>query len=165
MILVCYDGSENAASAVRRAAALFPGARVTVLSVWERYLDLMARSGYGLALTATTDTTNFDDELRAEAEGMAKRGAALATEAGLHASPRAAERTYTTTDTILDVAAETEAEAIVVGSRGRGGLRSVLLGSVSHSLLQHASLPVVVVPSDEVAQEREHERARHHERA
>jgi nucleotide-binding universal stress UspA family protein len=34
---------------------------------------------------------------------------------------------------------------IVIGSRGRGGLRRALLGSVSDSVIRHAHCPVLVI--------------------
>jgi nucleotide-binding universal stress UspA family protein len=46
---------------------------------------------------------------------------------------------------LLEIAGEEDAELIVVGSRGRGALRSAVLGSVSRSLAQQAPSPVVVV--------------------
>jgi nucleotide-binding universal stress UspA family protein len=39
-----------------------------------------------------------------------------------------------------------DADLLVVGTRGRGAMRSVLLGSVAHEMLAVASCPVVVVP-------------------
>jgi len=38
-----------------------------------------------------------------------------------------------------------DADMIVLGSRGRGGFTSLLLGSTSHQVLHHATCPVVVI--------------------
>ena len=51
--------------------------------------------------------------------------------------------------TILETADSMDAAVIVVGSRGLSGLRSSLLGSVSHALVNRARRPVLVFPPDD----------------
>jgi nucleotide-binding universal stress UspA family protein len=48
-----------------------------------------------------------------------------------------------------------------MGSRGLTGIKSRLLGSVSHAVVQHADRTVIIVPSPDVAGARERERAAH----
>ncbi len=49
------------------------------------------------------------------------------------------------TDPVAELVRESDGAALVVGSRGRGALRSALFGSVARSLLRQAHCPVVVV--------------------
>ena len=49
-------------------------------------------------------------------------------------------------EAIRKAADHADAELVVVGSRGRGGLRSAVLGSVSHDLAARGRRPLVVVP-------------------
>jgi nucleotide-binding universal stress UspA family protein len=49
--------------------------------------------------------------------------------------------------TIVEIADEYEAAVIVLGSQGRSTRKSILLGSVSHEVVQHSSRPVLVVHS------------------
>ena len=47
---------------------------------------------------------------------------------------------------LAQVAADCDAELIVVGSRGRGAWRSAVLGSVSSDVARLAPCPVMIVP-------------------
>lgn len=50
---------------------------------------------------------------------------------------------------IVDIAERHGCDLIVMGARGTGALRSVLLGSVSNEVLRTARVPVMIVKADE----------------
>lgn len=152
MILIAYDGSDDATAAIEQAGKLFPGESAIVLTAWQRFVATLA--GVGAGMGVLVDYTEIDNDMEERAEATAKDGVRFANEAGLQAEPRTAVVVYTTADTVLAEAAAVEASAIVCGSRGHSALKSLLLGSVSHNILQHADIPVVVVPSPTVAKAR-----------
>jgi len=158
VILICYDGSADAQSAIDRAGELFAEQPATVLTVWEPFIAMMMRSGAVIGLLAQTVK---GDEIDAASEQAARERAERARRAGMNPQPRTVARgAGTIAETILSVADEVEAAVIVLGTRGLTGLKSLWLGSVSHAVLQHADRAVIVVPSPGIAAERAARRRR-----
>lgn len=158
MILICYDGSADAKAAIEEAARLFPQRQATVLTVWEPFAEVIARTTIGFGLVPSVpDAAEVDEASKHAAQETAAEGAKLAGEHGLTADSRSSPQWGTTARAILSAANELGAEAIVMGSRGLTGLKSLLLGSVSHELVQRADRTVVVVPSPNVAASRARE--------
>lgn len=163
MILICYDGSEDARAAVQQAARLFPDQPATVLTIWEPFVQVAARSTVGFGLVPSVpDPDEIDTASKKAAEEAASDGAEFARTLGIDAQWRSRSQETTTARAILAEGDDLGVDAIVMGSRGLTGLKSLLLGSVSHETLQHADRTVVVVPSPKVAASRERQ-ARDHE--
>ncbi|HTP18757.1 MAG TPA: universal stress protein [Solirubrobacteraceae bacterium] len=155
MILICYDGSPDSRAAVERAAELFGEEPATVLTVWEPFVQMAARTSLGIGLVPfTPDPEEIDEASAKAAEETAAEGAELARGLGMTAQPKSVSESNTTSRTILSEADAIDAAAIVMGSRGLTGVKSLLLGSVSHEVVQHADRAVVVVPSPEIAASR-----------
>jgi nucleotide-binding universal stress UspA family protein len=56
---------------------------------------------------------------------------------------------------IVELAEKLGAGLVVMGSRGRGGIRRALMGSVSDSVVRHAHCPVLVVRTENSEREEE----------
>jgi nucleotide-binding universal stress UspA family protein len=155
-LLIAYDGSDLAKAAVRQAAELFPDRAAVVVTVWEPGLGTMMVSNPGFDAGATLAPA-FDPTVVSEIEHaeehhaalVAREGAQLASSLGLDAEPHAIPDEVHVADTIVALAAEQDAAAVVIGSRGASGLRSHLRGDTSRHILARCTRPVVVVRSDE----------------
>lgn len=155
MILICYDGSDDAKAAIEHAAELAPGNTATVLVVWEAFSEIASAGRSRFTPLATiTNLEETDEKLRAAGQELAEEGAEIARAAGLDAKPATIKQKTSVANAIVASAAELGANAIVMGSRGIGGLSSIVLGSVSQRVLQHADRPVLVIPSAAVAARR-----------
>lgn len=143
-LLIAYDGSHDAKAAVALAGHLFDGSTAVVLTVWEGFSEVVSRSGAGRS--SAFDFEQIEADCEQWAQRQAVEGAGHARAAGLQAETRVAKQSGSTADTILQEAATAGAELIVIGTRGLGTVKSLLLGSVSRALLQHADLPVLVAP-------------------
>jgi len=157
MILLCYDGSEDAQAAVELTVSLFAGQPITVVAVWEPYTEIISHEGWGFGFgyaPPPADVERIDDSVRSHASGAVDDAVRRLTEKGLDATGRVESARGSIASTILAVGDELDADAIVIGTRGHSGIKSLLLGSVSHGVVQHADRPVLVVPSAPVAAER-----------
>jgi len=159
--LLCYDGSEPARRAIEHAARVLGPGPATVLTVWETvgsaFLRHRPRTALGRELTAISADVvgELDSGTARSAEATAQEGTEIAVAAGFEATTplarraigRAAEREDATVwQAILHAAEEQDARVVVLGARGRSGVRSLLMGSVSNGVLHHAQRAVLVVP-------------------
>lgn len=163
MILICYDGSADAQAATERAGLLMGGSDATVLVIWETILETMTRHGslgMGLGMVGPYGDDGADAAIKQAASDTAADGVQRAAAAGLIAQPRIVNRDDDVAAVILAVAADVDADVIVLGTRGLGGMKSLMLGSVSHAVLHHADRAVLVVPSSSLAEQR-HQWAEH----
>lgn len=150
-VLIAYDGSPDARTAITEVARLLPGVQAIVLYARQPLEGLAAHLDGHRALE---DLRGVEKASLDASERIAFEGAEYARAAGLDAEPRVLSRMSTASEAIVQVADEIDAALIVLGSRGRGGLWSAVLGSTSVNVLHHARRPTMVVPSDAVVSAR-----------
>lgn len=145
-LVLADDGSEGAYRARRVLASwpIFEGKRVDVVSVAHVARPLLA----GVSVSVREEAREAQAEAELEGRVSCGRLAAAAAEelrvAGMHTAAYA--RVGDPAEQICDVARERDADLVVLGTRGRGALGRVLLGSVARAVLLGAPCSVLVVP-------------------
>lgn len=139
-ILVGLDGSVGSAHALAWAIQLATALDAEILATHVFQLTSTAVA-YWLAPIMVPDQWLADlrRELEDEWAAPLKQG---------HVRYRTIFEAGVPAPTLINIAARERADLIVAGSRGLGGFGELLLGSVSHQLVMHARMPVVVIPAE-----------------
>jgi nucleotide-binding universal stress UspA family protein len=146
-IVVGLDGSAESARALEWAADLasLTGAEITAVTVF----DAAPFLAWGIAREYIPNfaliKAGVREDLTSWCEHLRARGV----------NHHAVMREGWPGDELLKEAEAQPTDLIVVGSRGRGGFRELLLGSVAHHVTHHAKHPVVVLPREAVQVEAE----------
>ena len=135
-LLIGYDGSAQAKKALEYGIdfAMHTGAEITIVTAFPNVPDFIG-SPYYDELVALHSTRANETAQMAAAQAQACNIEKVRVEVVQGAAA----------ECILAVAQTRGCDCIVVGSRGRGEMAGLLLGSVSDKLVHHATVPVLVV--------------------
>ncbi len=146
-ILVCTDGSQQSFKAIEEAAKIAGGCNadeVSVIHVYERSLQMPAwGEGYQVTSEDIERFKGLEAENRQERENFLATAVEILEKKNIQAGTIFKEGHPA--ETIARVAKEEGFDLLVVGSRGLGGLKKLLLGSVSNAILQEVNTNVLVV--------------------
>jgi nucleotide-binding universal stress UspA family protein len=134
-ILLGFDGSEHAQRAARLAADIAhqeKDAQIWVVVVVEPIPTELGKPFFSELILMRT---NAGEELLSFAKDLIGEGVSVHDEL-LFAAPA---------ESIIEVADTQECDLIVMGTRGLGGLRGLLLGSQIHKVISLAKCPVLAV--------------------
>ena len=137
-ILVAVDGSKHSDAAFDVAMDISQkyGSQVFVLHVFQ--------GGTG---PGTLVSPGFEDDMRAIGQQIFDSYEAKVKEGrdSLQKNVRMLLEMGDAAQKIMETASKIKCDLVLIGSRGRGGFKELLLGSVSHKVTNHASCPVLVV--------------------
>ncbi|MEC0244105.1 universal stress protein [Paenibacillus dokdonensis] len=138
-ILLAYDGSKASNKALDRAIELAHAAPGSVIQVLHAFDFPRVFIGEGLAPIPASVNKDFYDLAEQTVDEAKKR----LTDEGVSFNVEMIQGAPA--ETILRYAKEKGSDVIIIGSRGLGGIREFVLGSVSHNVVQHARVPVLVI--------------------
>ena len=145
--VVGVDGSEGSRTALAWATVQAVGRDVEIVAVCTWRAPILPSDAIGQP-ALLMDWGDFEAELARRIDEIvaSERDATESTASGV--VPTIVPRIVQGRPAPVLIEASRDAELLVVGSKGRGGLSGVVLGSVSRQCATHASLPIVVVPHE-----------------
>lgn len=135
-VIVAFDGSDSALKACELAATLVKnlGSQITLLYVIP-----------SLSIFTAPLADEYYRLRQREAENLTRKPLSLFKREGVNARREILQAHDSIVETIVRYAAGKNSDLIIMGARGVGGFRKMLIGSVSSGVLAHAHCPVLVV--------------------
>jgi nucleotide-binding universal stress UspA family protein len=143
-LLLCYDGSADAAHAIRVAGALFGEHPALVATVWQPTIGVNGPD-WSYSSDSAVDYGALDDAARDASGRTAHDGVRIARAAGFDAHPVHAKAGGDISTKLVEIAEDHDAALVVMGSRGLVGLQATLYGSASSGVLHHLDRPTLIV--------------------
>jgi nucleotide-binding universal stress UspA family protein len=142
-IVVAFDGSQNSVRALKVAGRIAESrnAKLIVVHVYVPPVYYY----YGPMGLPAYDVGRFEETMKKEADETAKKAAQIVRESGVEGNAEVLESRGSVVQALSEFAANEKADLIVIGTRGLGGFKKMLLGSVSSGVVQHAPCSVLVV--------------------
>jgi nucleotide-binding universal stress UspA family protein len=143
-MLVCTDGSEKSVKAVKKAAFIgeqLKEVSVTLIHVY--YLDTAIISPHADGYVTGEILQRIDGEKKEEGKKILAEAAKIFEEKNIKVNTLLTKGHPATT--IIEAAAQGKYDLVVIGSRGLGGLKKLLLGSVSNAVAQEVVSTVMIV--------------------
>jgi nucleotide-binding universal stress UspA family protein len=147
-ILVAFDRSSHARAALVQAIDIARTQQAS-LTILTSYSKVLAWPGATLPGLTQTIYDELMESARAEGQGAIDEAVKQLPD-GMTAATRLVDAPAA--EAILNEAGVGGHDLIALGSRGRGDVGSVFLGSVSHRVLHSSHIPVLVVTASEEAQ-------------
>ena len=142
-ILLATDGSKLSDKAVQTAMELTQifSADLVVVKVVPHYIQTYFEGSFAIN---DVDVKNIESQWDTAAQKTLDEVQALALAKGLHIHTRVV-KSDDIAQGLIDTAKQLNSELIVMASHGRKGIKRLLLGSETTSVLTHATIPVLVL--------------------
>ena len=142
-ILLATDGSQLSGKAVQTAMELTQifSADLVVVRVVPHYIQTYFEGSFAIN---DVDVKNIESQWETAAQKTLDEVQALALAKGLHIHTRVV-KSDDIAQGLIDTAKQLNSELIVMASHGRKGIKRLLLGSETTSVLTHATIPVLVL--------------------
>jgi nucleotide-binding universal stress UspA family protein len=149
-ILVPVDGSKYSQAAVEYALKMAKLTKAKIIALHIMHLPTYAYAysgGQGVSPVAipTPLPAEVSDSEKMAAKKIVDDVANMAENAGVDVETKIVEHHPSVPDAIIQFASEAGVDLIVMGTKGKTGIKRFLLGSVTESVVHHAHCPVLVV--------------------